>query len=217
MKNWKIYSIVITIILILAIISGILYFFVFKENITEDEAKRIAFEHAGVSENDITILTVNKDKEDREYEISFFDDFYEYEVNVNYNSSKIDSYEKDIRDDVNINNNYSNNRDNLNNNVSNNVNSSNTDLANNINNNANTNNSSMTNTTNNQYIGEQKAKEIAVNHAGLTGNQVSYGKFELDRDHGKSIYEIEFYYDYMEYDYEIDAITGEVLKFEKGR
>ena len=150
MKNWKIYSIVITIILILAIIAGVLYFFVFKENITEDEAKRIAFEHAGVSENDVTILTVNKDKEDREYEISFFDDFYEYEVNVNYNSSKIDSYEKDIRDYVNINNNYSNNRDNLNNNVSNNVNSSNTDLANNINNNANTNNSSMTNTTNNQ-------------------------------------------------------------------
>lgn len=41
MKNWKIYSIVITIILILAIISGILYFFVFKENITEDEAKKL--------------------------------------------------------------------------------------------------------------------------------------------------------------------------------
>ena len=30
-------------------------------------------------------------------------------------------------------------------------------------------------------------------------------------------YELEFYYNYFEYDYEIDAITGEILKYERGR
>ena len=71
MKIWKIYSIIITIILILVIIGICIYAFIFKENITELEAKNIAFEHANVDESNITISSINKDIANRAYEIHF--------------------------------------------------------------------------------------------------------------------------------------------------
>ncbi len=63
------------------------------------------------------------------------------------------------------------------------------------------------------YIGIDKAKSIALNHAGVS--DVTFEKAKLDRDDGKTIYEIEFYKDDMEYSYEIDALTGEILDHEK--
>lgn len=225
MKKWRIYSIVITIILILLVIGICLYLFVFKENITEQEARNIAFEYANVSENNITLLSCNKDTEDRKYEIKFYDDKYEYEVDVNYNSGKIDTFEKDIRDDVIVNNNNnntnsnnsSNNNTNDNNNIQNNVSNNNSNnTSNNMTNSVN--NATSTTTNNSNYIGEERAKEIALNHAGMNNsNDVRFSKVELDVDHNISTYEIEFYYNNVEYDYEINAVTGEVIKYEKGR
>lgn len=63
------------------------------------------------------------------------------------------------------------------------------------------------------YIGIDKAKSIALNHAGVSN--VTFEKAKLDRDDGKTIYEIEFYKDGMEYSYEIDALTGKILDHEK--
>ena len=40
-------------------------------------------------------------------------------------------------------------------------------------------------------------------------------KIEKDRDDGRVKYEIEFYSGLMEYGYEIDAATGNILKAEK--
>ena len=40
-------------------------------------------------------------------------------------------------------------------------------------------------------------------------------EIELDKENGKSVYEIEFSYKNSEYEYDIDASTGEILKFEK--
>lgn len=66
------------------------------------------------------------------------------------------------------------------------------------------------------YIGEEKAKSIALGHAGLTAGQVHFFKSRLDYDDGRWEYEIEFYTDaYQEYDYDIDAITGAILKFDQ--
>ncbi len=59
------------------------------------------------------------------------------------------------------------------------------------------------------------AKEIALNHAGLTASQVTFTKAKLDKDDGRYIYEIEFRYNIYEYEYEIDAITGTILDFER--
>ena len=80
-------------------------------------------------------------------------------------------------------------------------------------NNNTTNYQSNVNTTAN--ISLDKAKEIALSHAGLASNQVTFQRIELDFDNGIQKYEIEFYYNYREYSYEIDANTGNILSYEQ--
>lgn len=64
-------------------------------------------------------------------------------------------------------------------------------------------------------ITEDEAKRIALEHAGLTEGAVKSYTIELERDENK--YEIGFFTKGIEYDYEIDAVTGEILKAEKDR
>ena len=61
------------------------------------------------------------------------------------------------------------------------------------------------------YIGEDKAKEIALNHANVT-NITNY-KIELDFD-DVMVYEIEFKANNKEYDYEINATSGDIIEYE---
>ena len=65
-----------------------------------------------------------------------------------------------------------------------------------------------------QDIGYAKAKSIALNHAGLRENQAYDMDIELDDEDGTLVYEIEFKSGNMEYDYEIDAASGAILKYE---
>ena len=65
-----------------------------------------------------------------------------------------------------------------------------------------------------QDIGYAKAKSIALNHAGLRENQAYDMDIELDDEDGKLVYEIEFKSGNMEYNYEIDAASGAILKHE---
>ncbi len=65
------------------------------------------------------------------------------------------------------------------------------------------------------YIGQQAAQETALKHAGLTAAQVTFLESEYDYDDGRMIYEVEFHYSGTEYDYEIDALTGELIKYHK--
>ena len=64
------------------------------------------------------------------------------------------------------------------------------------------------------YIGEAKAKELALKHAGLSSKEVSFLQRKLDWDDGRAVYEVEFYSGNREYDYEIDAATGAVVDFD---
>ncbi len=66
--------------------------------------------------------------------------------------------------------------------------------------------------TNSNYIGVEKAKEIALSHAGLSGSDVRIKKAELDRDDGRYEYEIEFVSGRTEYEYTIDAVSGTILE-----
>lgn len=63
------------------------------------------------------------------------------------------------------------------------------------------------------YISESRAREIALNHAGLTENQVTFVRVKMDYDDGRREYEVEFYNknNFTEYDYEIDAATGKII------
>ena len=80
-------------------------------------------------------------------------------------------------------------------------------------NNNTTNNQSNVNTTAN--ISAERAKEIALSHAGLASNQVTFKRTELDFDNGIQKYEVEFYYNNREYSYEINANTGDILSYEQ--
>ena len=64
-------------------------------------------------------------------------------------------------------------------------------------------------------ITAEQAKEKALAHAGLSSSQVTFVQAKLDWDDGRQVYDVEFYTaDYKEYDYEIDASTGAVVKYD---
>ena len=63
----------------------------------------------------------------------------------------------------------------------------------------------------------EEAQKIALEHAGFTLEQVKYLETELDRDDGKLHYDVDFEKDGYDYDYEIDAATGKILKSQKER
>ena len=69
--------------------------------------------------------------------------------------------------------------------------------------------------TQTQYIGENSAKQKAFSHAGVSSSNASNVVVKLDRDDGRTVYEIEFRSGIYEYDYEIDAANGNILKSEK--
>ena len=62
------------------------------------------------------------------------------------------------------------------------------------------------------YIGVEAAKSAAFAHAGLDAAQVTMGEVDFDYEDGRMVYELEFYADGAEYEYDIDASTGAVVK-----
>lgn len=64
-------------------------------------------------------------------------------------------------------------------------------------------------------LSQQEAEAIALEHAGLTADQVSFLHSEYEIDDGVSQYDVEFYHENLEYNYEIHALTGQILEFEK--
>lgn len=71
------------------------------------------------------------------------------------------------------------------------------------------------NVNNTGNISPDKAKEIALSHAGLTSSQVTFKRTELEYDDGIQKYDVEFYYNNREYSYEIDAKNGSILQYEQ--
>lgn len=71
--------------------------------------------------------------------------------------------------------------------------------------------------SNNQYSGneiisETEAKQIALNHAGILESNALFIKVKMDYEDGMRIYEVEFVVNNNEYEYEINAYTGEIIK-----
>lgn len=257
MKKWKVYSIIITVLLVLVIIGVLIYAFVFRETVTETEAKNIAMEYANVVEDNITVLSIKKDHEDREYEIKFYDDLYEYEMEINYHTGEVVNFEKDIRDNVNIQDNqtvsmteeeakaialqrvgkssdevtFTRVRMDRENGITVyevdfydtekeyeiSIDIDTKEIINYQEDYFHTHHNNSNTTTTNDYIGVERAKEIVLNHAGLNSNDVTFHKVELDVDYSIATYEIEFYYQYFEYEYELNATTGEILKYQRDR
>ena len=58
---------------------------------------------------------------------------------------------------------------------------------------------------------EAEAKAIALADAGVQESDAFFLKVKTDREHGIMVYEIDFYSNGMEYDYDIDISTGEIV------
>ena len=62
---------------------------------------------------------------------------------------------------------------------------------------------------------EEQALTIALEHAGLTEEQVSYLNVHLDRDDGRWVYEIEFREGRIEYEYAVRVSDGKIVDYDK--
>ena len=65
------------------------------------------------------------------------------------------------------------------------------------------------------YITAEQARAAALSAAGFSASEVRGLKAEFDFDDGRAVYEVEFKKGIFEYDYDIDAVSGKVLKAEK--
>lgn len=158
------------------------------------EATEAALEYAEVSAEDV--IFDDKDYEVERgtayYEIEFSAKGYEYEVIVNAENGKVLNYKKEVDDDYRKPTPPQEAQHNP------------TKPA-------------ETKPSEDNFIGVDAAKNNALSHAGVAAEDARFDRTELDRDDGRYKYEVEFEANGFEYDYEIDAVSGQVLDFEKDR
>lgn len=65
-----------------------------------------------------------------------------------------------------------------------------------------------------RYVGEGKALETALDHAGISRADADMIEIEFDCEDGVIVYEVEFVSGSSEYEYDIDAVKGSVLYYE---
>lgn len=156
--------------------------------IGEEAAKEAALAHAGVQESDTSYLNCHVDYDDGRakcYDVDFAAGGVEYEYEV-------DLYTGDIRKSSVESKNQEHGKERT----------------------GRTENDRPDNTSAG-YIGEEAAFKTAVAHAGTEESAITHKKIEIDEENGKMVYEIEFEVGRKEYDYEIDAVSGEILKAEE--
>ena len=158
--------------------------------IGESAATAAALTHAKVDQSAAQSLTVKLDEDDgvTYYEIEFCSAGVEYDYEINATTGDVVKFEQDTCDH------YAHRS------------------ASNSTTNQNQNQNQGTSTG--SYIGYDAALQAACKHAGVDASQVSRLENELDHDDGVACYEISFHYNGMEYDYEIQATNGQVLKYE---
>lgn len=191
-------------------------------DIGEAKAKEIALQDAGVSESDISRFQSSKDRDDGKtlYEIQFASDNTEYEYEINAKDGEILNYSTESLNNNGNNNTTSNGTDagqaqnNTQNNTQSNTENDTKNNAQNNTQNSGQNNSGTTQNVNVQ-ISEADAKAAALERVpGATEQDL---RMELDRDDGKYIYEGDIIYQQKEYEFEIDANTGNFLKWSEER
>ena len=146
-----------------------------KEYIGEEKAKSIAFEHAGVTEQDIRQLEIELDYDDGRmiYEVEFYIGQIEYDYEIDAKNGRILEFKSKDKE-----------------------------------------NAGTPPAQTDQYIGRGRAEEIALNHAGLSRNQVRKLETEMERDRNRMTYEVEFEHENYKYEYEIDAESGRIIEVE---
>lgn len=68
-----------------------------------------------------------------------------------------------------------------------------------------------------ESLTREQARDLALEQAGVTADQVNRLEVEYDTDDGVPRYEVSFYYNGWEYDYEYNADTGELLSYDRDK
>ncbi|MBQ8624062.1 MAG: PepSY domain-containing protein [Oscillospiraceae bacterium] len=161
--------------------------------VTREEAIAIALEHAGVKESEVHELECERDVEHgiTVFEVEFESGSYDYNYEINVETGAVVKHSKKLDDD--------NAWDSIENALD-----------------ANSGNQSASS----NFIGNDAAKAAALEHAGVSAADATGLECELDRAEGifeKDHYDVEFSAGGYDYEYEIHAETGKVLKSEKER
>ena len=176
------------------------------QDIGQDEAKRIAFEDAGVSESDTSRLKVEKDRDDGmlQYDVQFSVDEKEYSYDINGANGEILSADVETKGTAGQSAAASGQDD-----TAAGAGAGNTD------NTGNTGNTGSTAGAADVAVSEADARAAALERVpGATEADI---RMELDFDDGYYIYEGDIIYDQKEYEFEIDAQTGSFLKWSEER
>ena len=194
-KYGKIIIIVVGILVVIALLILIYFKTTF---ISKDDVKDIIAANMNANVNDLYFEDIDFDFDKGVYEVEVYyhNDAYEYKIDARTSTeggriiyTDFKYFTNGITDDNNSNN------------------------SNNNSNNSSTNGSSNNATT--ASIPLDEAKNIALNHANLTADKVQFLRTEQDYDDGMLNYEIDFNYDIYEYDYKINANTGEIISYDK--
>ena len=159
-----------------------------NSKITMEQAQEIALKHAKLTSDQVSFIKTDTELENgiEVYNIEFSYENKEYDYKINSANGEIIEYDSDIEDyDITQQQTTKENKSVTPNNQN----------------------------SNNSKITVEKAKEISLKHANLKDNQVVFDKTEMDYDNGVQVYDIEFHYNNIEYNYEIDANTGNILSY----
>lgn len=168
--------------------------------ITAEEAKTIALENVGVSPSKATFTKAELDKDNGTdlYEIEFYSGVNEYEFEINAKTGEILEKKSEARSDL----------------AQTAPDASGQPAPSPDSQSSSAGESSQpagSSTDSQGYIGIDRAKTIALKHAGINASDAVFTKAKLDSDDGIKTYEIEFYCGNREYEYEINAHTGDLL------
>ena len=161
--------------------------------ISIEKLKELAFKHSKVEPKDARITKIKLDKENKKffYEMEFFTEKRKYEYNIDADTGKILSYSQKVREIV-----------------SNTVNIEKPEM---LDVKMNEDENKIFNPL--KYISEDEVKEIIIKR--ITGSKKeNIIRLKLDDDDGKIIYEGRMVYQNTEYNFKLDALTGEVISWE---
>ena len=182
-----------------------------RENpeLSEQEAKAAAFSHAGIAEDDVLALQISKGTENGSpvYEIEFKTAEKSYDYDVVRNSGEIlrSSYDVITQEkavETKENTSSSSQTDTSSSTPSSEATKADTNPA--------SSQATQPNSTS-SAITKDKAKSIALQDAGVKESDTQFLWVKEDYEDGRAVYDVEFYANGTEYDYEIEKSSGRIL------
>lgn len=145
-------------------------------NLTEEQAKQIAYAHAGVTANDVAAVQVKKEMDDgvEYYDVEFYTKDKEFDYEIKISDGSIWKFDSEVDHKF-----YN----------------------------------AESSQQGSAKITLEQARDAALAKVPGATAQDIHVTYEIDD--GRELYEGTIYYDRMEYEFEIDAATGDFIQWEK--